>query len=100
MATYTFNPAMADTVRDEMARVTKLLKTELENMDQQVRLTLADWDDAAKRSYDQAQREWTAAANRMPHSLHAAEVALSEITSGYLKVEHTGMNAWGGFSVK
>jgi uncharacterized protein YukE len=100
MATYTFNRAMADSVRDRMATVTRLLQSELDSMDQQVRATLADWQDGAKSSYEHAKVQWDAAAARMPHSLHAAEVALNQITSGYLKIEHTGMNAWGGYSVK
>lgn len=100
MTTYTFDRGMADSVRDEMARVTMQLKTELENMHTQVTTTLADWQDGAKEMYDFAKKEWDEAAGRMPQSLNAAEVALNQITDGYLKIEHTGVNAWGGYSVK
>ncbi|ONI76977.1 hypothetical protein ALI144C_33190 [Actinosynnema sp. ALI-1.44] len=91
---------MADTVRDQMAIVTKRLQTELESMHQQITSTLQDWQDGAKDQYLEAKKQWDAAANRMPQSLNSAEVALNQITGGYLKIEHTGVNAWGGYSVK
>ena len=97
---YTFNAGIADQVRDQMASVTMKLKNDLDNMDSQVRANLAEWIDGAAETYEQAKVQWDAAAARMPHSLNAAEVALQEISGGYLKIEHTGMNAWGGYSVK
>ncbi|MGI5499188.1 WXG100 family type VII secretion target [Lentzea sp. CA-135723] len=100
MATYTFDRGMADSVRDQMAAVTKQLQNELENMHTQVMNTLQDWQDGAKDQYLVAKQQWDAAAQRMPFSLNSAEIALNHITAGYLKVEHTGMNAWGGYSVK
>ncbi|MFB9909020.1 WXG100 family type VII secretion target [Allokutzneria oryzae] len=100
MPTYTFDRGMADSVRDQMAAVTKRLQTELETMHQQIITTLADWKDGAKEQYMVAKHHWDAAAQRMPHSLNSAEVALNQITGGYLKIEHSGVNAWGGYSVK
>ncbi|MFI9005947.1 WXG100 family type VII secretion target [Actinosynnema sp. NPDC053489] len=100
MPTYTFDRGMADHVRDQMAEVTKRLQAELENMHQQVMNTLQDWEDGAKDQYLVAKSQWDGAAQRMPHSLNSAEVALNQITGGYLKVEHSGVNAWGGYSVK
>ena len=100
MATYTFNRGQADQVRDTMASVTRQLQQELEHMDGKVRTTLAEWEDGAAAQYETAKKQWDAAAARMPHSLNSAEVALSQITDGYLKVEHSGVNAWGGYSVK
>jgi ESAT-6 family protein len=100
LPTYTFDRGMADSVRDQMAAVTKRLQTELENMHQQILQSLGDWQDGAKDQYMVAKSQWDAAAARMPHSLNSAEVALNNITGGYLKIEHTGMNAWGGYSVK
>ncbi|MEV0058110.1 WXG100 family type VII secretion target [Saccharopolyspora sp. NPDC050389] len=91
---------MADSVRDQMATVTRRLQTELENMHQQIVSTLQDWQGDAKDQYMVAKAQWDAAAQRMPQSLNSAEVALDQITGGYLKVEHTGMNAWGGYGVK
>ena len=98
--TYTFDRVVADSVRDEMAAVTRQLTIELDNMDRQVRATLADWQDGAKEAYDKAMVQCNAAMTRMPTSLGRAEVVLNEITEGYLKIEHTGANAWGGFSMK
>lgn len=100
MPTYTFDRGMADSVRDQMAAITKRLQGELEAMHQNIVSNLQDWQDGAKDQYMVAKSQWDAAAARMPHSLNAAEVALNEITRGYLKVEHTGVNAWGGYSVK
>lgn len=100
MSTYEFNRSMADNVRDDMARVTKQLQTELANLDSQVKTTLADWVDGAKTQYDSAKAQWDAAAARMPASLAAAEKALNDITDGYLRIEHTGVNQWGGYSVR
>lgn len=100
MTTYTFDRGMADSVRDQMALVTKRLQAELETMHQKVVSNLQDWQDGAKDQYMLAKQQWDAAANRMPASLNAAEVALNNITNGYLKIEHTGMNAWGGYSAK
>ncbi|WP_189258992.1 WXG100 family type VII secretion target [Lentzea flava] len=91
---------MADSVRDQMALVTKKLHSELEAMHQKVMATLQDWQGAAKDQYMQAKKEWDAAAQRMPEKLHRTEVALQQITNGYLQVEHTGINAWGGYGVK
>jgi uncharacterized protein YukE len=91
---------MADSVRDQMAAITKRLQTELETMHQQVIGNLQDWQDGAKDQYMVAKTQWDAAAARMPQSLNSAEVALSQITNGYLKVEQSGVNAWGGYSVK
>ncbi|OZM70834.1 hypothetical protein CFN78_23225 [Amycolatopsis antarctica] len=91
---------MADTVRDQMATITKQLQTELQSMHEQVISNLQEWQDAAKDQYQVAKQQWDAAAARMPHSLNSAEMTLNNITGGYLKVEHTGQNAWGGYSVK
>ncbi|QFZ18577.1 WXG100 family type VII secretion target [Saccharothrix syringae] len=100
MTTYTFDQRIADQARDQMADVTKMLKTELESMHQQVLTTLRDWDGPSKDQYTIAKAKWDAAADRMPHSLNSAEVALANITNGYLKVEHTGVNAFGGYHVR
>ena len=100
MTTYTFDPAKADMVRDTMAAVTIKLTEELKNMHANVMKTLADWQDGAKEQYDIAKKAWDEAAARMPTSLNSAEVTLNQITGGYLKIEHTGRNAWGGYSVK
>ncbi|MGM1060043.1 WXG100 family type VII secretion target [Saccharothrix sp. Mg75] len=100
MTNYTFDPRQADQARDVMADVTMRLRTELENMHQQVLSTLQEWDGPSKDQYSVAKAKWDAAARRMPHSLHTAEVALEQITQGYLRVEHTGVNAFGGFDVR
>lgn len=91
---------MAEAIKDQMGAVTRKLQAELESMHQKVTSTLQDWQDGAKDQYMLAKKEWDDAAGRMPASLHAAEVALNNITDGYLKIEHTGMNAWGGYSMK
>ncbi|MGW5645799.1 WXG100 family type VII secretion target [Saccharopolyspora sp. NPDC003752] len=90
---------MADSVRDHMAEVTRRLQTELDDMHQQIVSTLQDWQGGAKDQYMVAKSQWDTAARRMWQSLNSAEVALDQITGGYLKVEHTGMNAWGGYGV-
>ncbi|WP_405060772.1 WXG100 family type VII secretion target [Kribbella sp. NBC_01505] len=100
MATYSFNPTMADSTRDVMAIVTRQLLAELETMNANVLKVMQDWSGDARMQYDGAKQQWDQAAQRMPASLNAAEVALKELTNGYLQIEHTGVNAWGGYSVK
>ena len=97
---YRFDPNTADATRDEMARVTNKLKAELANLDQQTQSRLAEWEGGAKDAYRSAKQQWDQAAERMTQNLGRAEVALNQITQGYLKVEHTGTNAWGGFTVR
>ncbi|MFD9698135.1 WXG100 family type VII secretion target [Lentzea sp. NPDC059081] len=100
MTTFTFDRGMADSVRDQMATITKNLQTELQNMDTQVRAALGDWTGQDKDQYEFAKREWDAAAARMPSSLNRAETVLNVITDGYLKIEHQGMNSWSGYNVR
>lgn len=100
MPTYTFNRPMADATRDTMANVTKTLLEQLRDLDVQCQSSLAEWSDTARDQYDDAKRQWDRAALRMPTSLGHAEKALNDITGGYLRVEHTGANQWGGYTVK
>ncbi|MFI5735655.1 WXG100 family type VII secretion target [Kribbella sp. NPDC051587] len=100
MATYSFNPTKADRTRDVMGIVTKQLMDELETMNTNVLKVMQDWTGDARMQYDIAKQQWDQAAQRMPASLNAAEVALRDITNGYLQIEHSGVNAWGGYSVK
>lgn len=101
MTTYDFNPAVADTTRDQMSMITKRIMDELESLHANVMTSTRDWDDLAKDAYLQAKQQWDAAAQRMPGSLAKAEMVLNKITDGYLKIEHTGVNQfWAGYSVK
>ena len=91
---YTFDFNMADGVRDHMATATKNIISMLENLHNEVSTSLANWESGARDQYNQAKTEWDAAAAQMPQSLGQAESALSEISSGYLQVEHWGANRW------
>ncbi|MEU4746406.1 WXG100 family type VII secretion target [Actinosynnema sp. NPDC023658] len=100
MTSYTFDQRMADQARDQMAEISTRLRTKLAEMHEQVMSTLQEWDGPSRDQYQVAKSKWDAAANRMPHSLNAAEVALQNITGGYVRVEHTGVNAFGGFDIR
>ncbi|MDQ2588770.1 WXG100 family type VII secretion target [Saccharothrix yanglingensis] len=100
MTSYTFDQRMADQARDQMAEISIQLSNRLAQLEQEVQTTLKDWQGDARETYRIAQASWDAASKRMPASLHAAEVALQNITHGYLRVEHTGVNAFGGFNVR
>lgn len=93
---YTFDFTMADSVRDHMATTTKNIISMLENLHNEVSTSLASWESGAREEYNRAKTEWDAAAARMPQSLGQAELALSEISGGYLQVEHWGANRWMG----
>lgn len=91
---YTFDFNMADSVRDHMATATKSIISMLETLHNEVSTSLASWESGAREQYNQAKTEWDAAAAQMPQSLGQAEQALSEISSGYLQVEHYGAGRW------
>jgi len=93
---YTFDFTMADGVRDHMATITKSIISMLENLHSEVSTSLASWESGAREQYNQAKAEWDAAAAQMPQSLGQAETALSEISNGYLQVEHYGAGRWLG----
>lgn len=94
MTQYTFNFAMADGVRDHMASITRQLIDMLESLHNDVSTSLASWESGAREQYNLAKADWDAAAAKMPEALGRAEVVLSEITNGYLQVEHWGANRW------
>ncbi|XVS67701.1 WXG100 family type VII secretion target [Actinosynnema sp. CA-299493] len=100
MTDYTFDQRIADQARDQMAETTRRLTKELEDMHLQVVQTLQEWSGDAKQQYQVAKSQWDQAAARMPASLFTAESALEQITQGYVRVEHAGVNAFGGYSVK
>ncbi|MDT7726520.1 MAG: hypothetical protein QOI21_3096 [Actinomycetota bacterium] len=95
MATYKFNFQQADVVRDDMAAITKNIQNMLTDLDSQVRGSLQEWTSDARESYDASKLKWDAAAAKMPEALGRAEMALAEISNGYLQVEHTGAGMWG-----
>lgn len=93
---YTFDFTMADSVRDHMATTTKNIISMLENLHNEVSTSLANWESGAREEYNRAKADWDAAAAQMPQSLGQAELALSEISGGYLAVEHWGAGRWLG----
>ncbi|GAA3464475.1 WXG100 family type VII secretion target [Saccharothrix longispora] len=100
MTNYTFDQRMADQARDQMAEVSVQLRNMLGQLNQELGTALQDWRGEARLAYEAAQKKWNAAADRMPSSLHSAEVALQNITNGYLRVEHTGVNAFGAHNTR
>ncbi|MEC3975222.1 WXG100 family type VII secretion target [Amycolatopsis sp. H20-H5] len=96
MANYQFSFQLADMTRDHMATITMRMRTMLEELDGNVNKSLADWTSDARAAYQVSKQKWDDAAQKMPQSLQRAEVALNEISNGYLQVEHTGTNMWNG----
>lgn len=94
MSEYQFNFALADETRDNMAMITNRIHTLLEDLNSEVQTSLANWESGARDAYNAAKAEWDAAAARMPAALGRAEVALSSISDGYLRVEHYGVDLW------
>jgi uncharacterized protein YukE len=92
--THTFNFQIADSVRDTMATCTRALLDQLEDLDTMARNDLANWDAAAREAYAVHKANWDKAAAEMPEALGRAESALTEISGGYLKVEHYAQGMW------
>ena len=96
MTQYDFSFSAADATRDQMAAITLRMQAMLQELDNNVKGSLQQWTSAARDQYNISQAKWNAAANEMPKCLNRAELALNEISNGYLRVEHTGVNMWSG----
>jgi uncharacterized protein YukE len=79
--TYTFSGTTNFNVIEHMGTAQKTLTSDLDELDQFCRLTLANWTDTSKEQYQTRKANWDQAAATMPASLSIAATTLESITN-------------------
>jgi WXG100 family type VII secretion target len=93
---YDFNFPQAQNTNAAMNNATRQLQEILENLDSEVRTSLARWESDARDAYNISKAKWTAAANRMPLILASGATALGNVNETLTGAEKFGRNLWQG----
>jgi WXG100 family type VII secretion target len=96
MPEYTFDPARAAAIVEQLEMVNKRIKLMLQNLDEESRRNLKEWSSDTKVAYDQAKASWDASAAAMPVALTNARSALGQISQTYGRMEQNGQSLFGG----
>lgn len=73
----------------------KQLTDLLDELKQQLNSSLAQWEDNARNTYQEVQRQWDASAERQKGIVERMPVLLSQISDGYNQTEAKNAGIWG-----
>lgn len=83
MAVKKFSPERIQSVAGSVSAANTAIATELETLDERVRVLRAGWSGEASDAYDKAHREWTARLTAMNKILASASNAASKSSERY-----------------
>ncbi|GAB3156671.1 hypothetical protein GCM10027290_54890 [Micromonospora sonneratiae] len=96
MANYSINPAAAQEVAGEMARVTRQLEQSLAALQVSVQRFIVANNGQAPDTYAAAQRLWEQGQLEMRQALAMGQQRLQEITQTYIHGDNRGAAVFGG----
>lgn len=67
----------------------------LDELKSQLASSLAQWEDNARQTYQEVQRQWDASAARQKDIVERMPVLLSQISDGYDQTESKNAGIWG-----
>ncbi|WP_067494991.1 WXG100 family type VII secretion target [Actinoplanes sp. TFC3] len=94
MSNYTFDFNQADAVLTDMNQINTRIKSALEQMEQTVEASLADWTGAAQQQYYVSKAKWNQSANEMSVYLEQARLTLLQISDNYGTTEQRHAQIW------
>lgn len=94
MSNYTFNFQQADATLYDMNQINTRIGTALQQMEQTVEASLADWTGAAQAQYQVSKAAWNQSAQQMSMYLEHARQTLSQISDNYGTTEQRHAAIW------
>ncbi|GAA2565591.1 hypothetical protein GCM10010435_42960 [Winogradskya consettensis] len=94
MSNYTFDFNQADATLTDMNSINTRIKSALEQMEQTVEASLAEWTGAAQQQYYVSKAAWNQSANEMSVYLEQARSTLMQISDNYGSTEQRHAQIW------
>lgn len=94
MADYTVQMGAVDVSQQELMAATKRIQQLIEQLEQEARSSLAQWEGSVRDFYYVKKAEWDAAAAQMAQAAGRAGSQLGEINQSYNQAERYGTNLW------
>ncbi|GAA2491396.1 WXG100 family type VII secretion target [Winogradskya humida] len=94
MSNYTFDFNQADATLTDMNSINTRIKSALEQMEQTVEASLAEWTGAAQQQYYVSKAAWNQSANEMSIYLDQARSTLMQISDNYGSTEQRHAQIW------
>lgn len=85
VSSFSVRPEQVDVLSGDIANDAKGIAQELDNLDNQVKALIEQWDGSAKEAYYQAQRDWTSKLQEMNQILGQISQATSQIAQQYVE---------------
>jgi WXG100 family type VII secretion target len=92
--TYKFNFAAGEQAVQQFESISARIGQMLADQATQVAAYTAGWESDTKNAYEEARRQWEAAAAKMPQDLQIARVKLAEIAQLIGDQEVRGTSTW------
>ncbi|GAA3760162.1 WXG100 family type VII secretion target [Streptomyces sp. NPDC047002] len=96
MTTYTVQMEQVDFIVGEMQSITQRIAQTLQQLDDQSKNDLAQWQSDARDTYYDAKAKWDAAAAEMQTMATQATQQLGTINEAYGQGERNGVSLWQG----
>ncbi|WP_018802519.1 WXG100 family type VII secretion target [Salinispora arenicola] len=94
MSNYTFDFRQADAVLHDMNQINTRIRSALEQMEQTVEASLAQWTGAAQAQYRVSKAVWNQSAGQMSVYLEQARRTLLQISDNYGTTEQRHAQIW------
>jgi WXG100 family type VII secretion target len=94
VSNYTFDFNQADATLTDMNSINTRIKSALEQMEQTVEASLAEWTGAAQQQYYVSKAAWNQSANEMSVYLDQARSTLMQISDNYGSTEQRHAQIW------
>ncbi|MBM6747167.1 WXG100 family type VII secretion target [Bifidobacterium adolescentis] len=85
VSSFSVRPEQVDVLSSDIANDAKGIARELDNLDNQVKSLIEQWDGSAREAYHQAQRDWTSKLQEMNQILGQISQATSQIAQQYVE---------------
>ncbi len=94
MSNYSFDFSQADATLTDMNSINTRIKSALEQMEQTVESSLAEWTGSAQQQYYISKTKWNQSANEMAVYLEQARSTLMQISENYGSTEQRHAQIW------
>lgn len=85
VSSFSVRPEQVDVLSSDIANDAKGIARELDNLDNQVKSLIEQWDGSAREAYHQAQRDWASKLQEMNQILGQISQATSQIAQQYVE---------------
>ena len=93
---YRHDPTNANACMEDIQKQSDGMVTDAEELDSQVKSTVAEWEDTSRNAYDAAKRDFDTAKGQLTQKLMTARTTLGQITDQYIEGEKMATSRLGG----